>query len=230
MLCDGNTCRARATHGNADVADILLYNLESVEKSRSNNDSGSVLVIMENGNVAGFLESALDLEAAGCADILEVDSAKAAGEKGDGVYDCVNVLGANAKGERINICELLKEHALAFHNGHTCLGADVTKAENCGTVGNNGNEVLSAGKLIGLVNVLLDLKAGLGNAGSVCEGEILTVLNGNAGNDLDLAVPLIVLLKGFFSDIHGLIFLSVIKWGKLERDRRVRRNRRSQRC
>ena len=161
-----------------------------------------MLVIVEDRDVAHLDKTALDLEAAGSSDVLEVDTSEGAGKEINGADDLVNILGADAERECVNVAELLEEKALAFHNGHTCLGTDVAKAENCGTVGDNGNEVRTAGKLEGLVIVCLNCEAGLCNTGGVSKGEVVAGIYGNTRGNFDLTVPFGVLLKRFFSVIH----------------------------
>ena len=71
------------------------------------------------------------------------------------------------RGEGVHIGKGLEQHALALHDGHTGLGADVTQTQNGAAVGDNGAQVVTAGQLITLVDILLDLQAGLGHAGGV---------------------------------------------------------------
>ena len=174
-----------------------------------------MLVIVEDRDVAHLNESALDLEATGCADILEVDTAEGAGKEIDGANDLVYILGADAERKCVNVAELLEEKALAFHNGHTCLGTDVAETENCGTVSDNGNEVRTAGKLEGLVVICLNCKAGLCNTGSVCERKVFAGIYGNTSGNFDLTVPFRVLFKRFFSVIHlsDFLFLNYFSQG-----------------
>ena len=87
-----------------------------------------MLVVVENGNVALFFKLFLNFKAAGSGNVLKVDAAKRARDEINGVNNLVNVLGLNAERECINTAELLKENALALHNRHTGLGADVAKA------------------------------------------------------------------------------------------------------
>ena len=55
MLTDSDTCRACAVDNRTDVFDILLNNLQSVENCSRNNDSSTVLVVVENGDVTNLL-------------------------------------------------------------------------------------------------------------------------------------------------------------------------------
>ena len=147
---------------------------------------------MEYGDVAFFLELLLYLEAARSGDVLEVHAAEAAGDEIDGIDYLVDVLALYAERERVDAAEALEEHALALHDGHSGLGADIAETENGGAVGDDEAEIVTAGELIAQINVLLYLKTGLSHAGSVGEGKILLGLNGNGGDDLDLALPFFV--------------------------------------
>ena len=150
-----------------------------------------------------FLESALDLEAARGADVLEVHAAEAAGEQLDGADDLVDFLGADAQREGVDVGEGLEQGALALHDGHAGLRADVAQAEHGGAVGDDGHEVAAAGVGVGVVHVLVDLHAGLGDARRVGHGELLGGGDGGAAHDLDLALPLLVLVQRVLLGVLG---------------------------
>ena len=126
-----------------------------------------MLVIVENGDVTHLLQAALNFKAPGSGDILQVDAAERAGDVIHGLDKLIHVLGLDTKRERIHIGKALEEHALALHDGHAGLGADVTQSQHGGAIGDDGHQVMATGQLIALLGVLLDLQAGLGHAGGV---------------------------------------------------------------
>ena len=110
---------------------LLPDHLQRVRQAGQRDDGGAVLVVVEDGDVALFLELALDLKAAGRGDILEVDAAEASRRCCTTV--CTNSstsLRLDAQREGVHIAEGLEEHALALHDRHTGLGADVAEAEH----------------------------------------------------------------------------------------------------
>ena len=162
---------------------------------------------MEDGDVALFLQLALDLKAARCGDVLEVDAAEAAGDVVNGLDELVDVLRLHAEGDGVNAAERLEQDALALHDGHTGLRADVAQAEDGSTVGDDGAQVVAAGQLIGLVDVLLDLQTGLRNAGGVGQAEVVLRRDRDGSDDFDLALPLLVELQRLFCVIHDKLLL-----------------------
>ena len=209
-LRDSGGCCASAVEDDAHLGEFFMNKLEGVGQARQRNDGGAVLVVMEDGNVAALLESALDLEAAGRRDILQIDASEAAGEKPHSVDDFVHVLAANTQGDRVHIAEGFEENALALHDGHARLRTDITEAEHCGTVGHNGDGIPAARELIALVNVLLDLEAGRGNAGSVGKAQGFGGVDRGAVDHFQLALPFIVQAQGFFRVIHVFYLLYII--------------------
>ena len=173
MLGYGDSCCAGAVHNHLDFVDFFICDFERVQKSRCHNDSRAVLIVVKNGYIALFLKLSFYLKAARSGNILKVYTAEGAAYQINGVDNLINILALYADGKSINVAEGLEQRTLAFHNGHTCLWADVTKAEDRRAVGDDRNKVVSAGKLIAFVYVLLNLKAGLGNAGGVGERQIL---------------------------------------------------------
>ena len=202
-LADGNTGRAGAVDDDGHLTHLLARHLHGVEHSRRGHDGSAVLVVVEDGDVADFLQTALDLKAAGSRDVLEVDAAERLGDELDGAHDLVGVLGVDAQGEGVDIAELLEQDALALHDGHTGSRADVTQAKNGGTVGDDGHEVVAAGEVPGLLVVLVDGTAGLGNAGRVEQRQVLGALDMLAGAHLDLAAHLLVKLQALLAYVHA---------------------------
>ena len=162
-----------------------------------------MLVVVEDGNVALFLQLPLDLKAPGSGDVLQIDAAEGAAHQIHGVDELIHIVGLDAQGEGVHVGKGLEQGALALHNGHTGLGADVAQTQNGGAVGDDGAQVVAAGQLIGLADVLLDFQAGLSNAGGVGQRQVVLGLAGYLADDLDLAAPLLVEPQGLFCVIHS---------------------------
>ena len=114
----------------------------------------------------------------------------------------VDVVRLDAQRERVHVAERLEEHALAFHDRHAGLGADVAKTQYRASVGDDGAEIVTAGQLITLVDVLLDLQARLCNAGRICQTQVFFGRHGNRCDHFDFAFPFSVQAERFFCVIH----------------------------
>ena len=202
QLDDGDGGGAGTGGDHLHVLLLLAHHFEGVGQAGQGDDSGAVLVIVEDGDVALLLQLLLDLKAPGSGDVLQVDAAEGAGYQVHGVDELVHVLGLDAQREGVHAAEGLEQHALALHDWHTGLGADVAQTQNGGAVGDDGAQVVPAGQLIALVDVLLDLKAGLGHAGGVGQGQVVLGGNGDGGHHLDFALPFAVQTEGFFCVIQ----------------------------
>ena len=203
QLCDGGRRRARAVEDDTDVREPLADKLERIGESRQRDDGGAVLIVVEDGDIAACLEPALDFKAAGRGDILQIHTAEAACQQAHSVDDLVHVFTAHAQRNRVHAAEGLEQNALALHDGHARLGADVAETENGSTVGDDGDGIPAARELVALVHVLLDLQTGRGDAGGVGKTQRITGIDRRAGDDLQLAFPFIVLCKRCFRVIHG---------------------------
>ena len=100
-----------------------------------------MLIIMENRDIQSFLQAFFNFKAAGSADILQVDAAEAGSHPGDRLDDFFRILGIQADGNRVYPSEFLEKYRFPFHNRHGRIGADITQAENRGTVGNHRNGI-----------------------------------------------------------------------------------------
>ena len=125
---DGDARRAGAAEDGLDAAQLAAGELARVDKRGAGHDGGSVLVVVEDGDVADLLEATLDLKAARRGDVLEVDAAKAAGQELHRADDLVHVVRADAQREGVHVGKGLEQGALALHDGHAGFRANVSKA------------------------------------------------------------------------------------------------------
>ena len=70
---------------------VRPVSLRRVAQGRQRDDGRAVLVVVEDGDVQPLLEPALDLEAAGRRDVLQVHAAEGRREPDDGLDDLVGV-------------------------------------------------------------------------------------------------------------------------------------------
>ena len=161
-----------------------------------------MLIVVEDGNVAAFLQLLLNLKAAGGCNVFQIDSAKGAGEQGDGVDDFVNILAAHAEGDCVYAAKGLEEEALAFHDRHAGFGADVAKAEDGSAVGNNGDRVPAACQIIAFVYVFLDFKAGCGNTRRIGQRKGFIAVHCDTGRNFNFAFELCMQCQRLCGVIH----------------------------
>ena len=167
QLRDRDRRRARAGGHHLDVLFFLAYDLERVGKPRQRDDGGAVLVVVEDGDVALFLELAFDLKAAGGGNVLQIDAAERPGDVVHRLHKLVHVLRLDAEGEGVHAAEVLEQDALALHDRHAGFGTDIAEPQHRRPVGDDGAEVVAARQLIALVDVLLNFQARLRHAGGV---------------------------------------------------------------
>ena len=168
-----------------------------------------MLIVVEHGNVAHFLQTALDLKAAGRGDVLQIDAAEAAGDQTHGAHNLVHILRAHADRDGVHIRERLEEGALSFHHRHAGLGADVTQTEHGGAVRDDGHGVAAAREREAFLRMALDFQARFGHAGRIGEREIVARLQRHTAHHFHLAVPLLMQAERFLAVIHVTIPSSV---------------------
>ena len=91
QLYDRDGRRARAGGDDLHILFLLADDLQRVRQAGQRDDGGAVLIVVEDGNIALFLELALDLKAARRGNVLQIDAAEAAGDQRDGVHELVHV-------------------------------------------------------------------------------------------------------------------------------------------
>ena len=96
-----------------------------------------------------------------------------------------------------------EQRALAFHDGHACLGPDIAQAENRASVGDDGDKVAATRVGVGEVCVFGDFQARLGNAGGVGYGEFFGSVDGGAADDFYFAVPVFMRFERNVFCVHA---------------------------
>src|SRR5699024_8252479 len=92
QLHDGHRRRSCTGSDDPHILLLLAHHLQGVGKACQSDDSSTVLVVMENGNVAALLQLALDLKAPGSGNILQIDTAEATGDLVHRLYKCIHIL------------------------------------------------------------------------------------------------------------------------------------------
>ena len=134
-----------------DDFDILFFlsdDLECVCQTCQSDDSGSMLVIVEDRNIGTFLELPLDLKTAGSGNILEVDASEGSGNQSNCAHKLIHILGLYAERKGIYIAERLEQDTFALHDRHTGFGTDIAQAQDSGAVRDDRTHIVSSGQFI----------------------------------------------------------------------------------
>src|SRR5690606_27983855 len=99
QLRDGDAGGAGAVDGDAQLARLPACQAAGVEDAGGDDDGGTVLVVVEDGDVGLLAQHPLDVEAARRADVFQIDPAKGRLQLLDDVDNLVGVLSGDADGE-----------------------------------------------------------------------------------------------------------------------------------
>ena len=136
---------AGADDGDRHVGEALADDPRRVQRRGEHDDGRAVLVVVEDRDVDGVLQPALDLEARRGGDVLEVDAAERRRQRGADGDELVDGAGVDADRVGVDAGELLEQHGLALHDRQRGLRADVAEAEDRRAVGQDGDGVAPAG-------------------------------------------------------------------------------------
>ena len=116
QLGHGNTGGAGAVDRHPQFFHATATDLAAVDQRGGDDDGGAMLVVMEDGHVEGLTQLALDLEAAGRADVFEVDATEIRGDVLDDADDLVDVARGETDRERLDAGQGLQQNCLALHH------------------------------------------------------------------------------------------------------------------
>ena len=209
-LCDGNARGTGTIYDDAAVLFFLACNTQTVDNAGKYHDGGAVLVVMEDRNVKHFFQAFLNLKAARCGNIFQIDAAVCGSNVLNRGNDLLRVLGVETDRHGIDIAEFLKQNAFSLHDRHGGICADIAETENCTSVGNDGDGVGFHGIFVSSLRGFGDYLAGLGNTWRVCDGEIFAGVYFGFCDGLKLSVPFFVHKKCLLGKCHCLILHNII--------------------
>src|SRR5690606_14070610 len=163
QLHAGNGGRTGAQTYHLCLFNLLALQLKSIDHAGRSYDSGTVLVIVEDGHVTLFNQRTLNLEALRCFDVLEVDTTEGIGDALNSFNKRLRAFGINLDVEDVNSGKALEQYALAFHNRLARQRAEITQTQDSGTVRNHGNQVTLGCVFVSVLGVLRDLADRFGN-------------------------------------------------------------------
>ena len=115
--------------------------MQPIEDCSTDDDGGTVLIVMENRNLHPFAQFFLDVEALRRLDVFKIDTAESRLQRGDDFDQHVRIALLDFDVEHVNIGELLEQHALAFHHRLGCQRADRAKAKHGGAIGDDADQI-----------------------------------------------------------------------------------------
>jgi len=104
-------------------------------------DRRAVLVVVEHGDLHPLAALALDVEALGRLDVLEVDSAEGRLERNDHVDELVRIAFVQLDVVAVEAGEFLEQHGLALHHRLGRKRTDRAETQHGRTVGDDRDEI-----------------------------------------------------------------------------------------
>ena len=161
--------------------------LERVEQRGAGDDRGAVLVVVKDRDRQRLGQPALDLEALGRLDVLEVDPADSGLQHRAEPDHVVRLRRVDFQVEHIDVGEDLEEDAFALHDRLACERPDISQSQYRGAVADDGDQISLGSVAVGILGPIGNAQTGFGHAGSVGQREIALVA-GRLGRD-DLNFP-----------------------------------------
>ena len=169
------TCDSRGASpegDDPDVLDPLARHPQGVRRRRGDHDGGSMLVIVENGNVHPFPAEPFHEKAVRCLDVLEIDRAERRFEADHQFREPLRVRLVHFDVEAIEIREFLEQDRLALHDRLCGQCTYVSEAKNRRPVRNHCHQVSLGGVAERIHRIALDPGACLGDTRRIGAGQV----------------------------------------------------------
>ena len=146
-----------------------------------------MLVVVKHRTLHALAALALDVEAFGRLDVLEIDAAERRLERADDIDELVGIALRDLDVEAIETGKLLEQHRLAFHDRFACQRPDRAEPQHGCSVGDDADQIAARGEIACFAGVADDFVAGGGYARRVREREIPLIGQLLGRKDRDLA-------------------------------------------
>ncbi len=191
------------------IRQFLAGQLQCVDHAGSGYDRCTVLVIVENRNLAALDQYAFDLEALWRLDVFKVDATEGFGNARNSIDERLRAFCIDFDIDGVNTGKTLEQQRLAFHDRLGGQRSQITQPQNGGTVGNNSNQVAFGGVTVSRIRVLRDFTHRLGHTRRVGQRKVAGSLSGGGKlyTDLTRTRELVVIEGGLFKILrHGCCF------------------------
>ena len=141
----GNTGGACAGDDKFYIFEFLINDTQAIINSSGSNNSRAMLVVVEYRNLHALAEFFLNHKAFGCLDIFKVNTTKGGFQRGDNVYQLIDISLVHFNIKHINIGKLFKQDSLAFHYRFRGQWANIAQPQYRSTIGNDRNQIASRG-------------------------------------------------------------------------------------
>jgi hypothetical protein len=178
---------AHPEHDDADLAQVLVDELERVHEARRHRGGRALLVVVPNRDAEAVAQPVQHPEAFGLGDIFEIDAAERGRHQLDRSDDVVGRLGVEAQGHCIDAAQILEQQGLALHDGQAGFRADVAETEHARAVRDDGDGVGLVGVRVNQLGIIDDRPARGRDARRVPDREILPAADRAFRHHLDLA-------------------------------------------
>ena len=175
--------RAGAADDHFHLRDFLAHHLQTIQACRAHDDGGSVLIIVEHRYFHAPAQVALDDEAFGRLDVLEIDGAERGFQRGDHLDQFLWISLFDFDVENVYAREFLEQDRFAFHHGLGCQGTNGAQAQHRGAVADDAHQITSGGEAKNIQRILNDGLAGSGHSRRIRQGQIALIQQLFGGGD-----------------------------------------------
>lgn len=183
--CAGDGSRPGAVDHHAEFVERLAGDLYGIEHCGGRDDGRAVLVVVHHRDVQFLAQPAVDLEAFGRLDVLEVDAPERRGYRLHRADECLGIGFVDFDVEGVDVGESLEEHAFTFHDGLACQSSDIAQSQNGRAVRNDCYQIAFVRVTVNLFGVSFDFAARCCDAGRIGQRQVVLRVIGLRRYDRD---------------------------------------------
>ena len=188
MLGAGDARRSRAVEDHAHFADVFADNLQSIQQGGAGNDRGAVLVVVKDGNLHRLARGSSSIwKQSGALMSSRLIPPKVGSSNWQSLMISSGSWLFTSMSKTSTSAKRLKRTALPSMTGLPARAPMSPRPSTAVPLLSTATRLPRAGVLEGVLRILLDFKAGLGNAGRVGQAQIALRAARLGGRDFNLS-------------------------------------------
>ena len=124
-----STCTC-TRHNHFAIPDILADDFQGIQNSCSDDDSRTMLIIVENRNIHSFPQFSFNIEAFRRADVFKIDTTESRFQGSNDIAQFFRIQFVDFQIENVDVGKFFEKNALTFHNRFGGLCSDIAKAQD----------------------------------------------------------------------------------------------------
>src|SRR5262245_7924471 len=173
-----------------ELSRVLFNDLQGVKQRRERHNGRAMLIVMKHRDIDLVLQPLLDLEAAWCRNVFQVNPTEDRRNALDRIHNDARVFIANADWEGVNASKFFEQGAFPFHDGHGRCRDNVTESPHGSAVRDYGHRIFLDRQIEHVLWLIVNGHTDACHPWGVGHRQIIAIADGSTAVDFDFSTQM----------------------------------------